>query len=93
MIVPGLCPECAGKNDNCQKCSGVGKIAFTIPEDGPAFTRRCLACGWENGMYFPQPGMKIPVDGSLLDKDDPGNCCLECPRDAQVTLIWIRLDD
>lgn len=90
MLIPGMCPLCQGSNPTCEKCLGTGKVAFTIPEDGPVFTRRCTVCGWDNGMWFIQPGEKMPDDGAALADGDFGNVCLECDRGGGM--VWVRLD-
>ncbi len=91
MIIPGVCLSCFGKDEHCQRCGGTGKAAFKLPDNGPMFTRVCPDCGWENGMYFPQPGMFMPVDGSNVE-DSPANFCMLCKDDDGSTkrghMIW-----
>jgi hypothetical protein len=102
-LVPSKCLTCMGMDPACEKCRGTGLGAVLIPDEGPAFTRECPECGWQNGCYFPQPGMFVPQDGTPLqdhDREGPlggrgANFCMRCkdqdghPKHGHM--IWRKL--
>jgi len=103
-LLPGKCPKCLGKRPDCETCGGTGVAAFTIPDSGPMFTRRCPDCGWTNGAYLPQPGMWVPTDGAQCSDEDgdslggAANFCMQCEeesgdRQKAGHMVWQRLDD
>ena len=103
-LVPSKCLTCMGLDPACEKCGGTGLGAVMVPDEGPAFTRECPECGWQNGCYFPQPGMFVPQDGrpvrETYDQDRPlhgpgSDFCMRCrdqdghPKHGHM--IWRKL--
>jgi hypothetical protein len=79
-------------------------LAVTLPTDGLMFTRECPECGWQNGCYFPLPGMFVPQDGQPVRETyaqdrsahGPGSdFCMQCERQdghpRSGHMIWRKL--
>lgn len=62
----GLCPECFGKDPECENCDGIGELEFSF-KSGYLWTQECPDCGFENGGHITDNDIE-PDDGYMQEK-------------------------
>ncbi len=86
--IPALCPICAGKDKDCEKCGGTGKVNMTIAK-GFMYARECSFCGAGNGMKVfkrKQPERKKVTDVGQRH-------CIVCKKQTMEWKFVLRTDE